>query len=147
MSLAETSKSPREKRITRSIATAVTLLALYTLLVIGSLFQPWLIVPAIVAALASVIAAVFWMRALDEAKQQAHYVAWYWGGSAGLTFSMLGFLALLPLMLQPDAFQRAFTLAPELPPGTLIFLAGFSLGAFPAGIGYLIWWAAIWARR
>jgi len=38
-----------------------------------------------------------WMRSIDEAAQEAHKSAWYWGGSAGLAVGGVGLiLSMLP---------------------------------------------------
>ena len=79
------------------------------------LTTPWLLAMAIAFALVAIIFAFLWVRALDEAKQQAHYIAWYWGGSAGLGFSALVLVGFLPFIVQPDEFERLFSGA-ILPP-------------------------------
>lgn len=121
------------------IATAISMLA-YTGLLIASNQQPWLVWPALAAALLGCVFACFWVAALDEAAQQAHYIAWFWGGNAGLLLSMLAFVA---AMLQPDAF------APMLAGmgGSETFAIGIVIGILPAVIGYAIWWAVLWLRR
>jgi hypothetical protein len=121
------------------IATMISLLA-YCVLMTLSHDQPWLILPALGAALLGVVFACFWVVALDEAAQQAHYIAWFWGGSAGLFLSMLIFVS---VMLRPDAFAEA--LAPL--GGDETFAAGIVVGVTPAVIGYAIWWAVLWLRR
>jgi len=93
------------------------------------------------------VGAGLWAQALDEAKLNAHYVAWFWGGSAGLLASSLVFIATLPTLVTPyglDAFVPA-GLEPLAVNGA--FAAGIALGMFPACIGYVIWWSVLSARR
>ncbi len=133
-------RSPRMKRKTLYIAaTAICMLA-YVGLVLASAAQSWLVWPALALALLAIVFACFWMASLDEAAQQAHYIAWYWGGSAGLIVSMLAFVT---VMLRPAAFAE--TLAPL--GGDETFAAGIVVGVLPAVIGYAIWWAVLWRRR
>ncbi|MGH6950758.1 MAG: hypothetical protein ACREH4_07785 [Vitreimonas sp.] len=139
----------REKRTNVWIgATSVSLLV-YAGFIALSVMQPWAVWIAILAAAAAVavVFAVFWMASLDEAAQQAHYVAWYWGGSAGLVVSMLVFLALMPQMLRPEGLAGAFAVVPGMTPASVGFLAGLLLGVVPAVLGDVIWWIALWRRR
>ncbi|HYD72974.1 MAG TPA: hypothetical protein VEF55_07530 [Candidatus Binatia bacterium] len=121
------------------IATFVSLLA-YGLLLTLSHGQQWLVWPALGAALLGVVFACLWVTALDEAALQAHYIAWFWGGSAGLLLSMLVFVSVI---LRPVAFATA--LAPL--GGDETFAAGIVVGVTPAVLGYAIWWVVLWLRR
>ena len=130
----------RMKRKTFYIgATSASMIA-YVGLMLASHTQPWLIWPGLAAAILSMIFACFWVATLDEAAQQAHYIAWFWGGNAGLLISVLGLIA---VALQPAAFDPVLSAlgAPRS------FAAGIAFGVLPPVIGYAIWWAVLWMRR
>jgi hypothetical protein len=130
----------RMKRKTLYILATLISIFVYTALVVFSHSQPWLVWPAMAVALVSVVFACFWMVALDEAAQQAHYISWYWGGSAGLLLSMLLFVA---VVLRPEAFEPILA---ELGV-SYAFAGGIALGLLPPTIGYVIWWIVLWLRR
>ena len=45
----------------------------------------WVLVAVAVVVMAGAMAVgTIWMRSIDEAAQEAHKSAWYWGGSAGM---------------------------------------------------------------
>jgi len=121
------------------IATFVSMLA-YAVLLTFSDTQPLLIWPALAAALLGIVFACLWVTSLDEVALQAHYVAWFWGGNAGLLVSMLVFVA---AALSPQVFEPMLS---ALGAGET-FVAGIVVGVVPAVIGYAIWWAVLWLRR
>jgi Na+/melibiose symporter-like transporter len=132
--------SRRMQRKTRYlIATCLSMLA-YAILFLLSNQQGWLVWPALAAALLGCVFACFWVASLDEAAQQAHYIAWFWGGNAGLLLSMLAFVA---AMLRPDAFAPLV----QAMGASRIFAIGIVVGVMPAVIGYALWWAVLWLRR
>jgi hypothetical protein len=138
-----TSTTRPAKRLKRKsvyiLATLACILA-YTALVFFSHGQPWLIWPALALALVSVVFACFWMISLDEVAQQAHYVSWYWGGSAGLLLSMLIFVA---AVLRPEVFEPLLVRVGV----SYSFAGGIVAGVTPPTIGYAIWWIVLWMRR
>jgi hypothetical protein len=121
------------------VATAVSMLA-YAVLLTFVDTQPWMIWPALGAALLGAVFGCFWVASLDEAAQQAHYIAWFWGGNAGLLLSMLVFVA---AALSPQVFEPILSV---LGAGET-FAVGIAAGVVPAVIGYAIWWAVLWLRR
>lgn len=140
-------RSNREKRKSLGMIGTAVCLVVYGAFLSQTLDHAWAIWLAIAAAVAMVLFAVVWVAALDEAAQQAHYVAWYWGGSAGLAISVLVFLALLPTMLNPVALEAPLARLPVAMGTSFGFLVGFVLGVVPATLGYVIWWVAVWMRR
>ncbi len=132
--------SPRMKRKTLYIAATAICILLYCALMLGAAAQPWLVWPALVIALLSVVFACFWVASLDEAARQAHYIAWYWGGSTGLAVSMLAFVT---VMLRPEPFDDLFAAMHA----HAVFSAGVMVGLVPAVLGYAIWWVLLWLRR
>jgi hypothetical protein len=142
------SPSPRERR--RELFMTLTWIFMlgYMLSLIADFLVPldlvWLTLALVAVALA---AAFVWARHLDEGKLNAHYVAWYWGGSLGLSASMLAFVAFLPATFTPGAAEAM--LPPALAPiaANLTFAAGFMLGIVPACLAYMTWWVLLMARR
>jgi hypothetical protein len=148
MSHVSQSPSRRERRKTLLMTLTFVFMLLYTASLTIDLFVPanlfWLTVALIVGCMAS---AVGWAKHLDEGKLNAHYVAWYWGGSAGLTVSALVFVALAPSLIAPNGMD-AFVPAQIAPFATnASFAAGFMLGTIPAMIGYVAWWLVMVSRR
>lgn len=141
---AETSMTkPRQARMKRKtiyiIATALSMAVYGGLLVLANA-EPLLVWPAIAAALIGMVFACLWVVSLDEAAQQAHYIAWFWGGSAGLVVSMLTFIT---VAMRPEAFAPILSGLGE----PYSFALGIACGLLPPSIGYLIWWAVLWLRR
>jgi hypothetical protein len=121
------------------IATGISMVA-YGVLLALSHGQSWLVWPAIAAALIGIVFACLWMAALDEAAQQAHYISWFWGGSAGLVLSMVTFAT---VTLRPEAFEPVLSQLGA----AHSFAAGIIVGVMPPAIGYAIWWVLLWLRR
>jgi hypothetical protein len=138
-----TANARRPSRMKRKtlyiIATCVSMLA-YAVLLTFVDTQAWMIWPALGAALLGIVFGCFWVASLDEAAQQAHYIAWFWGGSAGLVLSMLVFVA---AAVAPQVFEPVLSV---LGAGET-FVAGIVVGIVPPVVGYAIWWAALWLRR
>lgn len=130
----------RMQRKTLYIVATTICIGIYVGLLAMAGDQPWLIWPGLGAMFLSMVFACLWMATLDEAAQQAHYIAWFWGGSAGLVVSMLLFLS---VMLRPEAFEAILS-----PLGVAYsFGGGIAIGVLPPALGYLIWWAVLWLRR
>lgn len=130
----------RMKRKTLFMIASLATSAAYIALTVFARDQQWLIWPALTCALLSVVFAAFWMAALDEAAQQAHYIAWFWGGNVGMMLSMVAFVT---VALRPDLLNES--LSALSPAQTLAF--GIAIGLVPAVVGYAIWWAILWLRR
>lgn len=94
------------------------------------------------------VGAVGWARSLDEGAMSAHYISWYWGGSLGLMISIMIYIALIPTLLNPNVSVDAILAeAIGAPLPNAGFHAGFMLALLPAVLGYVAWWAIVWARR
>jgi hypothetical protein len=135
-----TRPAKRMKRKSAYILATVASIIGYSGLVFFSSGAPWLIWPALAVALLSVVFACFWMVSLDEVAQQAHYVSWYWGGSAGLLLSMLIFVA---AVLRPEVFEPMLSQVGV----SYSFAGGIVAGVVPPTFGYAIWWIVLWLRR
>ncbi|WP_395644547.1 hypothetical protein [Terricaulis sp.] len=146
MSTTDNPRSPRDRKSGRYMWLTFATGLLYGALAFGYFWQPWLLALAMLFAVVSVGFGTLWMRSLDEGKQQAHYVAWYWGGSAGLMVSALCFLGAIPLVLS-GAMERIFAIVDGVSPAGMAFAVGMALGMTPAVIGYAIWHAAVMAKR
>lgn len=140
--------STRERRKALFMALTGIFMLVYPIALVADLLIDANLLPLTVAlVVASVASACAWARQLDEAKLNAHYIAWFWGGSAGLMAAALTYLALLPTLLTPGGVDALFP-APLAPfASNLAFMAGFLLGVMPAAIGYAIWWCVLWLRR
>jgi hypothetical protein len=140
--------SARERRKTFAMTLTGVFMLLYAASLVADIVLDanlfWL---TALFVLATGAGAIVWARTLDEAKLNAHYIAWYWGGSAGLMLSALTFVALIPTLVTPNGLNGL--VPPAFAPfaTNLSFGAGLVLGMFPAMIGYLIWWGVLWARR
>jgi hypothetical protein len=77
-----------------------------------------------------------WWRALDEAAQEAHKWAWWWGSTFGLA---IGGVALFTLAY---ATPDALTAAPKD-----LLLGGAGILALGQTVGYGIAWAFWWLQR
>ena len=141
---ASASKSPRRRRKAFAMAAMLASLGIYLGVMVFAGGAPWLIWVVLFAALLIAVFASLWVASLDEAALQAHYVAWYWGGSAGVVLSMLIYVL---AMLQPGAFQQAVAMFGPAADAQLGFGAGVLLGLVPAVLGYKIWWVVLWLRR
>ncbi|MES1158495.1 MAG: hypothetical protein ABUL42_01235 [Terricaulis silvestris] len=147
MSVITQPASSRTRRKHFYMAACAVSLAAYAVLVLADRLLAadltWLVIGAAFAAIAFGFA---WISALDEVATQAQYVAWYWGGSAGLALSMLILLALL-LPGFGVAHGGLHIVIPGLPGESAAFFAGYALATLPAVVGFLIWWAIYWLRR
>lgn len=100
------------------------------------------------AAVAMVGATLFnikWMRSIDEAAQEAHKSAWFWGGTAGMSVGMV-FLVLASLsqaetMRLPSMFSERTDPAAYMATGAFGILFLMLIGY---GLAWLWWW---WSRR
>ncbi len=97
------------------------------------------VVVAVVTGLAMALAlwsCTFWWRGLDEAAQEAHKWAWWWGSTFGMA---IGGVALFTLVMSAeDALGGS---AKDLLLGGAAIIVGFQT------VGYAIAWAAWWLRR
>ena len=87
-----------------------------------------------------------WMRDIDELARQAHYVAWFWGGSLALCALIFVVVAApaLPGLIDFAAVERS--LAPFAGEGGG-FVAGVLASIFTLTVGYGAWWALYWLRK
>ena len=107
------------------------------------------VVTAAVAVLAIVGMAVsfaigtLWMRSIDEAAQEAHKSAWYWGGSAGLA---IGGVALILAMLPGAASWTLPGLMDRTDPAAYAAMGAVGLMTLML-LGYGVVWAWWWLAR
>ena len=80
---------------------------------------------------------IAWMRRLDEAAQEAHKSAWFWGGNAGIGigFAIMAVAPHFGLDLGPETYDQV----PVSPYyfGALM-LMGFAVAGY--GIAWALWW-------
>ncbi len=85
-----------------------------------------------------------WMRSIDEAAQEAHKWAWYWGGSIGMAVgAVIGLMAILP----QAAELTLPTLWPDRADPAAYVATGGALMALVMFAGYLVAWAVWWWQR
>lgn len=112
----------------------------------SALPAPVVLLIAVAAVTAAMICTVMWMRDIDELARQAHYIAWFWGGS----FAVCVLLALviaapaLPGLIDFAALEREF--APFAGEGGG-FMAGVTVSLLALTIGYGVWWFVFWLRK
>jgi len=99
-------------------------------------FALTLVVNAVAMALAFVIC-IQWWKGIDEAAQEAHKWAWWWGGCTGMAAG--GVLLLTALSRE---FERIDNLT-----ANEILAMGMFLMLTCMIIGYGVAWAAWWAKR
>lgn len=85
-----------------------------------------------------------WMRSIDEAAQEAHKWAWYWGGSAGMAVG--GALVILSSLPQAQGIRLPAWYAGRTDPVAYAASGAFGLLLLMLG-GYLIAWAWWWLAR
>ncbi|MBL8547092.1 MAG: hypothetical protein JNL81_11550 [Hyphomonadaceae bacterium] len=141
-------RSPRERRKTLLTVLTFVFMTLYAVSFTADLLLEinlfWL---TIALVLACTVCAFGWARLLDEGKINAHYVAWYWGGSAGLMVSSLIFVSLAPVLVSPNGMDAFIPQQLAAFATNLSFAAGFLLAMIPAAIGYVAWWIVLVSRR
>ena len=100
----------------------------------------WLTVLVIGSGLcAAMVGAVIWWQSIDEAAQEAHKWAWWWGGTGGIA---VGGVLLLTLSFRKDTGYDALDVAP-----TDLLALGMMLILMFQLVGYTIAWASWWLRH
>lgn len=102
---------------------------------------PVVVVVGVIGAVGSMWIGYRWMQSIDEAAQEAHKWAWFWGGSAAMALSMvLLFIGMTPMsktIAIPSAFSGRTDPAAYATTGALwllvLMVAGYS-------IAWGIWW-------
>lgn len=89
-----------------------------------------------------IYACLRWWQALDEAAQEAHKWAWWWGGSAGVVVGLIGLL----LLRVVDPSGGLSFLNDTAPVGETLYDGAMAVLFFQVG-GYVIAWAAWWLRH
>lgn len=99
---------------------------------------------AVACAAAAVVmwACLRWWRNLDEAAQEAHKWAWWWGGSAGMLAGVLAFV-----LLETFGGRAGVTLLDGTAPVGEAMSQGAAAILMFQVVGYVIAWAAWWLRH
>jgi len=96
-----------------------------------------LIAAAVALAMAAALwACVRWWKGLDEAAQEAHKWAWWWGSTVGLCFAGV---ILMTLLYGAGDLGEA--------PIKSILMLGTAIVTGCQMVGYSVAWAAWWFRR
>lgn len=85
-----------------------------------------------------------WMSSIDEAAQEAHKWAWYWGGSGGLAVG--GVLVIMAGLPQAAAIHIPAWYADRADPAAYAATGAFAMLALML-IGYGVAWAWWWLGR
>ena len=115
----------------------------------GSLDRDWatvwvMSVFVVLLMVGSMVGGVAWMRSIDEAAQEAHKSAWYWGGSGGMALG--GVLVCLASLPQAGSLHIPSWLAGRADPAAYAATGAFGMMLLML-IGYTIAWAWWWLRR
>ncbi len=82
----------------------------------------------------------YWWRDLDEAAQEAHKWAWWWGGNIGFVVGIAGFIG--------AALAGVDILPARIPHTDAALIAAGFIAAFAAqAVGYGIAWCGWWIAR
>lgn len=85
-----------------------------------------------------------WMRNIDEAAQEAHKWAWYWGGTSGMAAA--GVLVIMANLPQTAALRLPSLLGDRTDPAAYLASGAFGMmGALL--VGYMVAWGWWWMRR
>ena len=86
-----------------------------------------------------------WMSSIDEAAQEAHKWAWYWGGSGGMAVG--GVLVIMASLPQAAAIEIPAWYSDRVDPAAYAASGAFAmliLMLIGYGLAWAWWW---WARR
>ena len=98
---------------------------------------------AVLVMTASMAVGTVWMKAIDEAAQEAHKSAWYWGGSVGMAVG--GVLVILATL--PGAEDLALpSVLGRTDPAAYAAAGAFAMLTLML-IGYGVVWAWWWLSR
>lgn len=104
----------------------------------------WIMAPfAVVAMIGAFWIGAAWMRSIDEAAQEAHKAAWYWGGTAGMALG--GVPLILTVLPQAETLDLP-ALAGRTDPAAYMATGAFAMMMLMT-LGYIVVWAWWWLRR
>lgn len=134
-------RGPGAFAVRMALAGVVGLLAGVGSQVFGAMPGPlgfWLTLGVNAAAMVlAVVICVQWWRGIDEAAQEAHKWAWWWGGCTGMAAGAV--LSLTALSRQQDHIDNLGA--------NEILAIGMFLMMSCMVIGYGVAWAAWWGKR
>ena len=82
-----------------------------------------------------------WMRSIDEAAQEAHKWAWYWGGSCGMAVgAVVALTSMLPEasdLVLPSLWEGRTDPAAYISAGAILMVLLMTVGY---GIAWVVWW-------
>jgi len=100
---------------------------------------------AVVTMLVAMWVSLKWMSSIDEAAQEAHKWAWYWGGSSGMAVG--GALVIMASLPQAAAINIPAWYSDRVDPAAYAATGAFAmltLMLIGYGVAWAWWW---WARR
>lgn len=143
--LLPSSQNKRRALFRNASIAAIALLGVFVALSRGVGLE--LHMTSLVVAGACVLLSMLAFNELDEVGKQAHYLAWWWGGSLALG---LGAAALAAASLSDVSFAPVEALIGRGfgdTEGATMFMAGVMSALLLLVAGYALWWAAFWLRR
>ena len=102
------------------------------------------VVFAVVSMLIAMWISLKWMSAIDEAAQEAHKWAWFWGGSSGMAVG--GVFVILASMPQAASLKIPAWYAERTDPAAYAATGAFAMLTLML-IGYAVAWAWWWLGR
>jgi hypothetical protein len=105
----------------------------------------WLVgAVAVIIMTGGMVVSVAWMRSIDEAAQEAHKAAWFWGGCGGMMVG--GIFIILTVLPQARTWAVPSWAADRTDPAAYAATGAFSMMLLML-LGYTIVWAWWWWRR
>jgi hypothetical protein len=105
----------------------------------------FLVLTGIAVAWSLAFAGQAWRRT-DEAAQEAHKFAWFWGAPSALVALML-VLPVVAVTVFHGSFSPGFGRGPGGPSPWTLVIAGVALAALVQVLGYAVVWTAWWLKR
>lgn len=99
---------------------------------------------AVIIMTGGMVVTVAWMRSIDEAAQEAHKAAWFWGGTAGMMVG--GILIILTVLPQARTWAIPSGFEGRADPAAYAATGGAAMMLIMV-LGYTIVWAWWWWRR
>lgn len=103
---------------------------------------------ALICAIGGFVCTLGYFANMDELSQRAHYIAWFWGATAGL--GVLGIALFYTLFAGVDLGAVIAPLAERYWGGADVrggFAAGVSVALLLQLVGAVLWWAGYWLRK
>ena len=98
---------------------------------------------AVVVMIGAFWVGLIWMRSIDEAAQEAHKAAWYWGGSGGMALGCMGLI----IASTPGIEIPIVSILPDRSDPAAYAVTGAFGMLLLMLLGYIVAWAWWWLTR